>query len=205
MKLLSFLYSTLLSTRFTPYPIEIGKNICCNLPLDLQKSFIITNPTLYKIYHKTMKLDKNIIMISDGESYKSMQTLSNIIENAQSQGCDKHSQFVALGGGVIGDLTGLAANLYMRGIKFTSIPTTLMSMIDSSIGGKNGVNNIYAKNCIGTFYNPSKIIIDIAFLDTLTKREYQSGIAEMIKCAIIADADFFSWLEKNINKLLNKD
>jgi len=152
-----------------------------------------------------MKLDKNIIMVPDGESYKSIETISKIIEKAQLQGCDKHSQFVALGGGVIGDLTGLAANLYMRGIRFTSIPTTLMSMIDSSIGNKNGVNNIYAKNVMGTFYNPSKLIIDIGFLDSLPKREYQSGIAEMIKCAIIADPEFFSWLEKNIDALLDRD
>jgi len=205
MKLLTFLYSTLLSTQYTPYPIEIGKNICCNLALNIPKSFIITNPTIYQIYNKSMKFDKNVIIVPDGESYKSIETISKIIEKAQLQGCDKYSQFVAFGGGVIGDLTGLAANLYMRGIKFTSIPTTLMSMIDSSIGSKNGVNNVYAKNVMGTFYPPSKIIIDIRFLDTLPQREYQSGIAEMIKCAIIGDAEFFSWLEKNIDKLLQRD
>lgn len=204
MRFLAFLYSTLLSTQYAPYSIEIGKNIC-NVALHVPKSFIISNPIIYQIYNKSMKLDKNIILVPDGESYKSIETISKIIEKAQLQGCDKHSQFVALGGGVIGDLTGLAANLYMRGIKFTSIPTTLMSMIDSSIGSKNGVNNMYAKNVMGTFYHPSKVIIDIAFLETLPQREYQSGIAEMIKCAIIGDSEFFSWLEKNIDSLLTRD
>jgi len=205
MKILAFLYSTLLSTRHTPYPIEIGKNICCNSVLNLPNSFVITNPTLYQFYNKRMKLDKNIIMVPDGEVMKSMSTIIKIIEQAQLKGCDKYSQFVALGGGVIGDLTGLAANLYMRGINFTSIPTTLVSMIDSSIGGKNGVNNDLAKNVMGTFYHPCKIIIDIGFLDTLPDREFISGFAEIIKCAIIGDAEFFTWLERNIDKLLQRD
>lgn len=205
MKVLAFLYSTLLSTRHTPYPIEIGRNICCNSALNIPNSFVITNPTVYQLYNNRMKLDKNIIMVPDGEVTKSMKTIVKIIEQAQLKGCDKYSQFVALGGGVIGDLTGLAANLYMRGINFTSIPTTLVSMIDSSIGGKNGVNSVYAKNVMGTFYHPCKIIIDIGFLDTLPDREFISGLAEIIKCAIIADAEFFSWLEKNINDLLERN
>lgn len=205
MKALTFLYSTLFSTRHTPYSIEIGKNICCHSIFNISNSFVITNPTIYQLYHKKMKLGKNTIMVPDGEETKSMNTIVQIIEQAQFKGCDKYSHFVALGGGVIGDLTGLAANLYMRGIPFTSIPTTLVSMIDSSIGGKNGVNTNYAKNVMGTFYQPCRILIDIRFLDTLPDREYISGLAEIIKCAIIADAEFFSWLESNMNDLLGRD
>jgi len=205
MKWIAFLHSTLHSSMLvrhhTPYNILIGRNITDSFLKDYPGSIIVTNPTLENLYRDKFSAWGSRIVVPDGENYKTLHTVESIIQDATALGCDKDSCLIALGGGVIGDLTGLSANLYMRGIRFASVPTTLMSMVDSSIGGKNGVNTRSAKNMLGTFYNPQRICIDLDFLDTLPDREFRSGLAEIIKCAIIWDASFFEWLEQNMEKL----
>jgi len=119
--------------------------------------------------------------------------------------CDRNTTLVALGGGVVGDITGFAAATYQRGINFIQIPTTLLAQVDSSVGGKTGVNHVLGKNMIGSFYQPQCVIADLSTLKTLDDRELSAGIAEIIKYGLIRDAEFFSWLEKNIEKLLNRD
>ena len=145
------------------------------------------------------------VVLPDGEEHKNLDVLSMVYTRALETRLDRGTTFVALGGGVIGDMTGYAAASYQRGVKFVQIPTTVMAMVDSSVGGKTGVNHALGKNMIGAFYQPECVLIDIDSLKTLPDREFASGIAEVVKYGLIRDGAFFEWLEANVDKLLARD
>jgi 3-dehydroquinate synthase len=142
------------------------------------------------------------IILPDGEAFKNTQTLNTIYDVLLQNRCERSTTLVALGGGVIGDLTGYAAATYLRGVPFIQIPTTLLSQVDSSVGGKTGINHPLGKNMVGAFYQPQVVLADIDTLQTLPPREFSAGMAEVIKYGLIRDAEFFNWLEANITKLM---
>ncbi|RUM72013.1 MAG: 3-dehydroquinate synthase [Sulfurovum sp.] len=162
---------------------------------------VVTNPTVSG-YHLDTLLDKlsahkvHVVTIPDGEAYKTLQTVEKILNDCFEHQLDRKSLLIAFGGGVIGDMTGFTASLYQRGIDFIQIPTTLLSQVDASVGGKTGVNNAYGKNLIGAFYQPKAVYIDPNFLKTLPPREFAAGIAEVIKMAVMFDKDFFNYLQQ---------
>jgi len=145
------------------------------------------------------------LVLPDGEEYKSMEIMGRILDRALELKLDRKATFVALGGGVIGDMVGFAAAIYQRGVNFIQIPTTVMAMVDSSVGGKTGVNHPLGKNMIGAFHQPECVFIDTNTLSTLPDRELCSGIAEIIKYGLIRDSEFFEWQEENMEKLLARD
>jgi len=165
------------------------------------KIAIITNETIAPL-HLDHLLDHlkapqvTVVTIKDGEEYKNMQTIETILDELFENRLDRKSTLIALGGGVIGDMTGFCASLYQRGIEFVQIPTTLLSQVDASVGGKTGVNNRYGKNLVGAFYQPSAVYIDPNFLKTLPPREFAAGIAEVIKMAVMFDKDFFEYIKR---------
>jgi 3-dehydroquinate synthase len=144
-------------------------------------------------------------VLPDGEAFKNWETLNRIFDALLAAKADRKTTLIALGGGVIGDMTGFAAACYMRGVPFIQVPTTLLSQVDSSVGGKTGINHPLGKNMIGAFYQPQAVIADISALRTLPERELAAGLAEIIKTAAIADAAFFEWLELNIEALNRRD
>ncbi|MDR2033933.1 MAG: 3-dehydroquinate synthase [Helicobacteraceae bacterium] len=165
------------------------------------KVAIVTNKTIAPIHLAALRSkisapEISEIIIDDGEEYKNLQTIEKILDRLCDLRLDRRSVLIAFGGGVIGDMTGFCAAIYQRGISFVQIPTTLLAMVDASVGGKTGVNNSYGKNLIGAFYQPLSVHIDPAWLKTLPKREFLSGIAEIIKMAATLDKGFFEWLEK---------
>jgi len=167
-----------------------------------RKVVVVTNPTVSSFHLEYLKTklsarELTICTIADGEEYKNMQTLEMILDSCFEAKLDRKSLLVAFGGGVIGDMTGFAASIYQRGVDFIQIPTTLLSQVDASVGGKTGINNKYGKNLVGTFHQPKAVYIDSTFLKTLPKREFGAGIAEIIKMAVCFNKDFFEWLEKN--------
>ncbi len=172
------------------------------------KVAIITNPTVSKL-HLNKLLDKIegvkplVVEIPDGEEYKNIDTVLSILDRLFEAKFDRKSILIAFGGGVIGDMTGFSASLYQRGVSFIQIPTTLLSQVDASVGGKTGVNNKFGKNLIGTFYQPDAVYIDPNFLDTLPKREFSAGLAEVIKMAVMFDRDMFEFLQNS--NLYDKD
>jgi len=166
------------------------------------KVAIVTNPKVGGLHlnYLLSKLNAKeiyIITVEDGENYKTLTTIEKILNNLFEHKFNRGSMLIALGGGVIGDMTGFAASIYQRGIDFIQVPTTLLSQVDASVGGKTGVNNAFGKNLIGAFHQPKAVYIDPYFLSTLPKREYAAGIAEIVKMAICFDKEFFQWLEKN--------
>ncbi|HIP43829.1 MAG TPA: 3-dehydroquinate synthase [Sulfurospirillum arcachonense] len=166
------------------------------------KVAVVTNPTVSALHVETLlsKIDArecHVITVPDGEKYKNFETLNQILEECFELRLDRKSVLIALGGGVIGDMTGFAASIYQRGIDFIQVPTTLLAGVDASVGGKTGINNKYGKNLVGTFWQPRAVYCETAFLKTLPKREFNAGVAEVIKMAVTFDKDFFEWLEKN--------
>lgn len=161
---------------------------------------VVTNPTVASL-HLERLLGQikspfvHVVTVPDGEQYKTLKTVENILDEAFTCKLDRKSLLIAFGGGVIGDMTGFAASIYQRGIDFIQIPTTLLSQVDASVGGKTGVNNRFGKNLIGSFYQPKAVYIDPYFLTTLPKREFAAGVAEMAKMAITFDKEFFAFLE----------
>jgi shikimate kinase / 3-dehydroquinate synthase len=145
------------------------------------------------------------IVLPDGEEHKTWSSLMQVFDALLANKCDRKTTLVALGGGVIGDLTGFAAASYMRGVPFVQIPTTLLAQVDSSVGGKTGINHPLGKNMIGAFYQPRVVLADTATLDTLPARELSAGLAEVIKHGAILDAAFFDWIEQNIGKLVARE
>ena len=195
------------------YPIYIGEGLISNDELISQhilgkKVAIITNDTVADIYLKTLmdtvSSHKELISIilPDGESYKSKDSLDSIYAQLLQNKADREITLIALGGGVIGDITGFAAATYMRGVNFIQIPTTLLSQVDSSVGGKTGINHPLGKNMIGAFYQPKCVISDMNVLKTLPSRELSAGLAEVIKYGLIRDNKFFEWLESHIQYLM---
>ncbi len=198
------------------YPIYVGGNLISNKTIFkkhiITKNIaIVSNTTVAPLYLdkviSSIGKDKEIIpiILPDGEQYKNIDTLNNIYDVLLQKKCDRDTLLIALGGGVIGDITGYAAATFMRGIKFIQIPTTLLSQVDSSVGGKTGINHILGKNMIGAFYQPQCVIADVDVLNTLPDRELSAGIAEVIKYGLIRDYPFFEWLENNMNSLLSKE
>ena len=180
---------------------EITIDTLQNINLDT-KVVIVTNPTVSGFHLEYVKNRINakeisVCTVPDGEQYKNMNTIDMILEHCFKQRLDRKSILVALGGGVIGDMTGFAASIYQRGIDFIQVPTTLLSQVDASVGGKTGVNNKFGKNLIGAFWQPNAVYIDPCFLDTLPKREFSAGVAEIVKMAVTFNKDFFEWLEVN--------
>jgi len=166
------------------------------------KVVIVTNPTVSKLHldyllNKISANNLTVVTISDGEQYKNMTTIENILEHCFENKLNRSSLLIAFGGGVIGDMTGFCASIYQRGIDFIQIPTTLLSQVDASVGGKTGINNKFGKNLVGAFYQPKAVYIDSTFLDTLPSREFGAGVAEIIKMAVCFNKDFFIWLEQN--------
>jgi 3-dehydroquinate synthase len=199
------------------YHIYIGPEILKQLanylpelaPNAGQKIFLITNPTVKNLYGREITAalfdgDYKVIWgeIPDREEAKSLNEAARLYDLAFAHGVERHTPVVALGGGVVGDLAGFVAATYLRGLPLVQIPTTLLAQVDSSIGGKVAVNHPKGKNIIGSFYQPKLVLIDITVLNTLDRRELVSGLAEVIKYGIIADAEFFSWLEENLPKVL---
>ena len=166
------------------------------------KVVIVTNPTvsgfhLNYLQDNLQAKELSVCTVPDGEQYKNMNTIDMILNHCFEQRLDRNSILIALGGGVIGDMTGFAASIYQRGIDFIQVPTTLLSQVDASVGGKTGVNNKFGKNLIGAFWQPNAVYIDPYFLSTLPKREFSAGVAEIIKMAVTFNKDFFAWLEQN--------
>jgi 3-dehydroquinate synthase len=145
------------------------------------------------------------VVLPDGEQYKNLETMNRIYTVLLEKRFDRRCTLIALGGGVIGDMTGFAAATYQRGVNFIQVPTTLLAQVDSSVGGKTGVNHPLGKNMIGAFYQPLSVVADTNTLNTLDDRELSAGIAEVIKYGLIRDREFFSWLESNMDRLLNRD
>jgi len=164
------------------------------------KVVVVTNPTvsgfhLEKLLSKLSAKALHVVSIPDGESYKTLATVESILDQCFEHKLDRKSLLVAFGGGVIGDMTGFTASLYQRGIGFIQIPTTLLSQVDASVGGKTGVNNKYGKNLIGAFYQPKAVYIDPEFLQTLPPREFAAGVAEIVKMAVMFNKEYFAFLK----------
>ncbi len=199
------------------YPIHIGSDLLQKTELILphlkrKNVAIVTNTTVAPLYlAKLVQALKNTgvsvleIILPDGETYKNTETLNLIYDALLKNRCERSTTLIALGGGVIGDLTGYAAATYLRGVPFIQIPTTLLSQVDSSVGGKTGINHPLGKNMIGAFYQPKLVLADIDTLQTLPARELSAGVAEVIKYGLIRDTGFFDWLEVNISKLMALD
>ena len=173
---------------------------------------IVSNTTIAPIYAARLQASlqgkyKTIhtIVLPDGEAYKTWQTLNLIFDDLLKHSCDRKTTLFALGGGVVGDMTGFAAASYMRGVPFVQVPTTLLAQVDSSVGGKTGINHPLGKNMIGAFYQPQLVLCDLSTLNTLPARELSAGLAEVIKYGPIADMVFFDWIEANIDALLARD
>lgn len=197
------------------YPIFIGNELFQNIdffwPLQKGDSVVlitsITVSSLYldKIFSTLTQADimVNRIILPDGERTKSWSELNNIITFLLHNNYNRNVILVAIGGGVIGDLTGFVASIYQRGVRYIQIPTTLLAQVDASVGGKTGINHILGKNMIGSFYQPISVLIDSSCLQTLSAREFSAGLAEIIKYGIALDGVFFSWLEDHLDDILS--
>ncbi len=194
------------------YDILIETGIISNISNHLkdfpfsEKAVLISNPTVFPLYGEKVKAQiesagyrVKVILIPDGEEYKEFLWVYHILGEMLRFGLDRKSCVYALGGGVIGDIAGFAASIYMRGISCIQIPTTLLSQVDSSVGGKTGVNHPVGKNMIGTFHQPSLVIIDPYTLKTLPEREFRAGMSEVVKYGVIWDGEFFDYLQKESN------
>ncbi|MCG6889359.1 MAG: 3-dehydroquinate synthase [Gammaproteobacteria bacterium] len=199
------------------YPIYIGNGLLREADLLTrhihgQTALIVSNSTVAPLYLETVQqsLDSggiryDCIILDDGEQYKTLESMTRIIDLLLEKRHDRRTTVIALGGGVIGDIGGFAASVYQRGVNFIQLPTTLLSQVDSSVGGKTGVNHPLGKNMIGAFYQPRCVIADIDTFKTLPARELSAGLAEVIKYGLIYDVEFFRWLEDNIEGLIQLD
>lgn len=206
-------------TQSHNYPIVIGENLLTYfdfLPFIQGKQvLIVTNTTIAPLYlakfeqHLRQNLPDTVQIIAcilpDGEPFKNLENIQKIYDILMAQHFSRDCTLIALGGGVIGDMTGFAAATYMRGVDFIQVPTTLLSQVDSSVGGKTGINHPLGKNMIGAFWQPKLVVADMTTLTTLPKRELSAGLAEVIKYALIGDSTFLTWLERNMAKLVAMD
>ena len=199
------------------YPIVIAEGLLAQsstwqaLP-KAAAALVVTNDVVAPLYLSALKqalsgqyAQVHEVVLPDGEAHKDWQTLNLIFDALLQHGCDRKTVLFALGGGVVGDMTGFAAASYMRGVPFVQVPTTLLSQVDSSVGGKTAINHPLGKNMIGAFYQPQLVLCDLATLDTLPERELSAGLGEIIKYGPIADMQFFDWLERNMDGLLRRD
>jgi 3-dehydroquinate synthase len=217
------MYSTRMSAHRTikvdlgdrSYPIIVGNNLLGG-GFDLSEfisgddCLIVSNVTVAPLYGERIignLAGKNttLIELPDGEVHKSVATMQTILDKLVLSGANRDTTVIALGGGVVGDIAGFAAACYMRGVSFIQVPTTLLAQVDSSVGGKTGVNHPEGKNLIGAFHQPQVVMIDTNTLRTLPDRELKAGMAEVIKHGAISDIEFFTWLEENMQALLDKD
>ena len=197
------------------YPIYIGSGLLQQKALltkhiKSKQVLIVTNTTVSPLYLDSVvkQLDGfqlEVIELPDGEQYKNLEHITKVFDKLLENKFSRNATLIALGGGVIGDMGGFAAACYQRGIPFIQIPTTVLAQVDSSVGGKTGVNHPLGKNMIGAFYQPQCVVADMDVLDTLDDRQLIAGIAEVIKYGLIRDLEFFEWLEKNITLLLARD
>lgn len=199
------------------YPIFIGSHLLDNALLISDyvrgsSAVIVSNTTIAPLYLdkvsnalKSAGIRFDSVILEDGEQFKTLASVETIIDTLITQRHDRKTTLIALGGGVVGDITGFAAAIYQRGVNFIQIPTTLLSQVDSSVGGKTGVNHPAGKNMIGAFYQPQCVIADTDTLNTLPERELSAGMAEVIKYGLIHDAGFFDWLELHMDTLMQRD
>lgn len=199
------------------YPIHIGPGLLSQpdllLPHLVQpRAVIVTNTVVAPLYLETLRAALQArgveiipVIVPDGESHKNWETLNLIFDALLTHRVERKTTLIALGGGVIGDLAGFAAASYQRGVPFIQVPTTLLSQVDSSVGGKTGINHPLGKNMIGAFYQPQVVLADTATLNTLPDRELSAGLAEVIKYGLIGDLPFLEWLEINMPKLRARD
>lgn len=199
------------------YPIHIGPGLLDRADLVLphlkqKRAVIVTNTTVGPLYLERFSaalrnagVQVEAVVLPDGEAYKNWETLNLIFDALLTRRAERKTTLVALGGGVIGDLTGFAAASYQRGMPFIQVPTTLLAQVDSSVGGKTGINHPLGKNMIGAFYQPRLVLADTDTLKTLPDRELSAGLAEVIKYGLIRDEAFFAWLEANMDRLVARD
>jgi 3-dehydroquinate synthase len=212
--------------QFEPIPINLGdrsyqiaigaglvadSSIYATLP-QANSALVVSNTTVGPLYATQLRAALSSryaqvydVMLPDGEEHKNWQTLQRIFDALLEKTCDRKTVLFALGGGVVGDMTGFAAACYMRGVPFVQVPTTLLAQVDSSVGGKTAINHPLGKNMIGAFYQPQLVVCDLDVLDTLPLRELSAGMAEVIKYGPIADMAFFDWLEQNMDALMARD
>jgi 3-dehydroquinate synthase len=199
------------------YPIHVGQNLLSRADLILprikrKQVAIVTNTTVAPLYLekvaeplRSQGVSIIPIVLPDGEQYKNAEVLNTIYDALLANRCERSTTLMALGGGVVGDMCGYAAATFLRGVPFIQVPTTLLSQVDSSVGGKTGINHPLGKNMIGAFYQPQLVLADTDTLNTLPDRELSAGIAEVIKYGLIRDPDFFDWLETNMHLLVARD
>ncbi|SEA81445.1 3-dehydroquinate synthase [Thiothrix caldifontis] len=197
------------------YPIHIGQGLLQQAELITphirgKSAVVVSNSTVAPLYLETTQrllsgLKHSAVILPDGEEYKNLDVLNQIYTHLLEHKADRKTTLIALGGGVVGDMTGYAAASYQRGVNFIQIPTTLLAMVDSSVGGKTGVNHPLGKNMIGAFHQPQCVLIDTDSLNTLADRELSAGIAEVVKYGLIRDPAFLQWLDANMDKLLSRD
>jgi 3-dehydroquinate synthase len=197
------------------YPIHIGAGLLARPGLIAghvagRRVAIVTNETVAPLYLERVRaglaaFEPVTVVLPDGEEYKTLEVLNRVFTALLEARCDRRTTVIALGGGVIGDMAGFAAAVYQRGVPFIQVPTTLLSQVDSSVGGKTGVNHALGKNMIGAFYQPRAVVIDTDTLNTLPDRELSAGLAEIIKYGLIRDPQFFAWLEARLEALLARE
>jgi 3-dehydroquinate synthase len=198
------------------YPILLGQELCPHIPGELKNRFpagkfaVITNETLANIYQKeltewasAMPLIK--VSIPDGEQYKTIATWESVLDSLLSARLDRKTVIVAFGGGVVGDIAGFAAACFLRGVRYVQVPTTLLAMVDSSVGGKTAVDHKMGKNLVGAFHQPSLVVVDTAFLETLPRREFIAGYAELFKYAFIGGTDMVAFVLANHDAMVGSD
>lgn len=197
------------------YPIYIGQNLLDQADILKQhipgnSALIVSNEIVAPLYLKKVEallsgIRYESVILPDGEKYKNLEVLNTIFDALLTHRMDRNTTIIALGGGVVGDMAGFAAASYQRGVHLIQIPTTLLSQVDSSVGGKTGVNHPLGKNMIGAFYQPRAVIADTSTLNTLDDRQLSAGLAEVIKYGLIEDANFFDWIAQNMDSLLQRD
>ena len=196
----------------TRYPVYLGRGCLHDRSLwdrhlGQGKVLVVSNETVAPLYMPSLlealgERETEVHILPDGEQYKTVDTWNSILDKLVAMQARRDATLVALGGGVVGDITGYAAASYMRGVRFVQAPTTLLSQVDASVGGKTGVNHPNGKNLIGAFHQPHAVLIDSASLDTLPAREFNAGMAEVVKYGVISEGEFFSWLEENAEPLI---
>ncbi len=195
------------------YPIVIGSGLLGQFGLsdyfNGPDCLVVTNETVGPLYlsalQKKLPPDSVVVSLPDGEEHKTLKSVERVLDELVESRAHRDATVVALGGGVVGDIAGFAAACYLRGVAFIQVPTTLLAQVDSSVGGKTGVNHAKGKNLIGAFHQPKLVLIDTDTLSTLPDRQLKAGLAEVIKYGAIADLDFLVWLEANIGELLDKN
>ena len=197
------------------YPIFIGGELLkdsqlINAVVPGRQVLVVSNHRIAELYAEPLCQalgDRDIatVLLAEGEQHKTLAAIDEIADTLIARAFDRECTLVALGGGVVGDITGFAAASYQRGVKFVQVPTTLLAQVDSSVGGKTGVNHKRGKNMLGAFHQPQAVLIDLSTLDTLSDREYRAGMAEVIKYGLALDADFLDWIEDNLDPLLARE